>query len=233
MKKITLAAACAGAMFLSGAASAATLLYDETIVPQNGSGSTTFYDDDNDFNETWDFSSISGTVDYFELTLDVSGATDDDCCFGWYQEDWEIRAQGSINGSSPDDLYSDLSDGTNTFVIDASSDTGSIDVFAHSVATGMFTLWLAEESADWLVVNPSITVSSANLKVYGEVSPVPLAGRALRCCWPGLAASRCCAVASAPDASFSHDDFAERHRAPRLLFRPTRASPLASGPVAP
>lgn len=174
MKKICLAAAMAGAFAVSGAASAATLIYDQTLIPNNHANSTTFYDDDNDFNESWDFSSVSFTsIDRFELTLEVSGSHDESW-YGIFYEDWQIRAQGSASGSS-DDLFKKITaDGANTFIINAASDTGSRDVFAHSVASSIFTLWLAEESADTFIPNPSITVSSANLKIYGEAAVVPL-----------------------------------------------------------
>ncbi|RKF16541.1 VPLPA-CTERM sorting domain-containing protein [Roseovarius spongiae] len=182
MKRLSFAAALAGALFVSGAASASTLIYDQTLIPNSSSNSTTFFDDDNDFSESWDFSGVAYTaIDRFELTLEVSGAADES---GWFfghpKEDWKIRVQGSQSGPSSnpvnvnDDLFDDIADGTNTYTINAASDAGSVDVFAHSVATGNFTLWLAEETSDVLLPNPSITVSSANLKVYGDVAPVPL-----------------------------------------------------------
>ena len=170
-----LAAGAVAFSLLAGSAGAATLIYDQSLTPSSGSSSTTFYDDDNDFSEFWDFSGVSYTsIDRFELTLEVSGAKDEGGpLWGLPKEDWRIRAQGSSSGSS-DDLFAAIGDGTNTYTIDMASDGGGVDVFAHSVATGRFDLWLAEESADWLVPNPSITVSSARLKVFGDMAPVPL-----------------------------------------------------------
>ena len=181
MKPILLAAAFS---LISGAATAAPLIYDETIVPSNGSGSTTFFDNDNDFNETFNFSSVNYTsIDSFRLTLDVSGATNESGPF--QTEDWNIRVQGSVYASLPagaaDDYFDDITgDGLLSFVIDGSSDTGSVDAFLTSVNSGTFTFWLSEESAYTFwgfhvgPDNPSITISSAKLEVFGEVAAVPL-----------------------------------------------------------
>lgn len=175
MKLLGFAAALTGAMFLTGAASAATLIYDQTRTPLNGASSSTFFDADNDFSESWDFSGSSYTsIESFVLTLEATGATGET---GWFfdqpEEDWNIRVQGSTSGAN-DDIFAGISNGTNTYTINAASDTGSVDVFGHSVGTEVFTLWLAEESSDFFLPNPSITISSARLQVFGEIAAVPL-----------------------------------------------------------
>ncbi len=67
------------ALVASGsAASAASLLFSQTLTPQSGSGSTTFFDYDNNFDETFDFSGAAiDTIEEFRLTLIVSGARDE------------------------------------------------------------------------------------------------------------------------------------------------------------
>lgn len=175
-------AACFIAVMAPAVANASTLIFSETLIPVSGNGDTTFFDDDNDFNESFDFSAVDyASVDRFELTLTIAGATDEDAFFGIIPiafEAWKVRAQGSTSGFS-DDLFlpagfARLEDGTIVFTIDAASDTGGADVFAHSVATGEFGFWLSEFSADRLIDNPSITVSSAQLDVFGTLAPVPL-----------------------------------------------------------
>ncbi|MFV0515720.1 MAG: VPLPA-CTERM sorting domain-containing protein [Jhaorihella sp.] len=170
-----LAAGAVAFSVLAGSAGASTLIYDHSLTPSSGASSTTFFDDDNDFSEFWDFSGVAYTsIDRFELTLQVSGAKDESGSFlGLPKEDWRIRAQGSAAGPA-DDLFAAIVDGTNTYTIDMASDGGGVDVFAHSVATGRFDLWLAEESSDFFLPNPSITVSSARLQVFGEIAAVPL-----------------------------------------------------------
>jgi len=177
MKTTLLLAAALG--LATSAASAATVIYDETLTPQSNASSTTFFDDDNDFSESFDFSSVAYTaIDRFVLTLDVAGARDESgffLFFGPFFEDWSIRVQGSDTGGFADDSFSDITgDGTVSFTLDAASDGGTVDAFANSVATGIYTFWLAEGSADSIVNNPSITISSAQLQVFGEVAPVPL-----------------------------------------------------------
>ncbi len=70
-----------------------------------------------------------------------------------------------------------------SFVLDASTDGGSVDAFAESVRSGTFTFWLAENSSSFLGFgpkNPSITISNARLEVLGsQVSPVPLPASSL------------------------------------------------------
>ncbi|WP_371154747.1 VPLPA-CTERM sorting domain-containing protein [Jannaschia sp. 2305UL9-9] len=182
-KSFTLAAALASAA-LAGAASAATL-YDVTQNPiSSTTGTSTFRDFDNNFAVSWDFSSIgAATVDEFRLTFDISGSTNE--LLG--TEAWKARLQGSASGSA-DDLFQPsgfarLNDGLNTFSITAASDTGTTDVFAHSVATNEFETWLSNFNADFVpfvgTLNPSITVASVRLEVLGTMAPVPLPASAL------------------------------------------------------
>ncbi|WP_425040244.1 VPLPA-CTERM sorting domain-containing protein [Primorskyibacter sp. S187A] len=165
------------AMALCSVASsaAAALIYDQTLIPNSSSNSTTFFDVDNDFNESFDFSAVNYTsIDRFELTLDVSGSSDESAFFGLIPEVWAVRVQGSDGSSFFDDSFAAVSDGAQTITIDASSDVLTIDAFANSVGSGEFTFWLSEFSPDTQLRNPSITVSSARLQVFGTLAPIPL-----------------------------------------------------------
>ena len=179
----------AGVLGLSASIASAATLYDATLTPSSGKGSTTFFDDKNDFSESFVFgSSIANgsVIDSFRLTLDVSGAKNERGSF--FKEDWDIRVQGSRAGSGDsnavDDYFAAITgDGVLSFVLDASTDGGRVDAFAESVRSGTFTFWLAENTSSFWGVgpkNPSITISSARLEVLGsQVSPVPLPASAL------------------------------------------------------
>lgn len=176
-----LGALCALGLTLGAPAAQAALIYDQTLTPVSSDGDTTFFDDDNDFNESFDFTALDIlSIDRFELTLTSAGFSGESGCglfLGFIpfcdSEDWNVRAQGSASGAA-DDLISPINAATQTFVYTATSDTGGVDVFAHSAATQVFTFWLAEQSSDDAVSNPSITVSSANLKIYGELAVIPV-----------------------------------------------------------
>ncbi|SFG17389.1 VPLPA-CTERM protein sorting domain-containing protein [Roseobacter denitrificans OCh 114] len=175
-----------GALALTTSLASAATLSDMTLTPNSGSNSTTFFDADNDFSETFAFGSniVAGSViDSFRLTLDVSGATNESGLFLGFipvKEDWNIRVQGSASGSA-DDYFDDITgDGLISFVIDATTDGGGVDAFATSVNSGVFTFWLSENSADSFVANPSITITSARLEVLGTApTPVPVPASAL------------------------------------------------------
>lgn len=202
MKSILTAAALAVSILplaLSGGAQAASLLFSQTLTPTSGDGDTKFFDDDNDFNESFDFSAVAyDSIDRFELTLVASASADESerVCFFiclTVGEDWDIRVQGSDGIGSGDDLFDDIADGSNLYTINAASDGGGVDVFANAVATGLFTVWLSENSADMFLSNPSITVSSLRLDVYGTspaVVPLPAGAPLLLASLAGFAALR-------------------------------------------
>jgi hypothetical protein len=197
MKSILTAAALA--VLLAGGAQASSLLFSQTLTPTSGDGDTKFFDDDNDFNESFDFSAVAyDSIDRFELTLVASASADESrrVCFflcATIGEDWDIRVQGSDGSGSGDDLFDDIADGSNPYTIDAASDGGGVDVFANAVATGLFTVWLSENSSDMILDNPSITVSSLRLDVYGtapSVVPLPAGAPLLLAGLAGFAALR-------------------------------------------
>lgn len=182
--KLFLTAVAAALLLSTGAAQASSVLFSQTIVPVSTSGDTTFFDDDDDFAVTFDFSGVAyDSIDRFELTLMASGARNEIAqicsirCMTLFTENWSIRVQGSSDGSA-DDLFAGVLDGANVYSISAASDSGARDAFASSAATGLFTVWLSESSSNRLIRNPSITVSSLSLSVFGTASaapsPVPL-----------------------------------------------------------
>ncbi|QCO55029.1 VPLPA-CTERM sorting domain-containing protein [Pseudorhodobacter turbinis] len=179
----------AGGLAVTASVASAATLSDMTLTPSSISGSTTFFDNNNDFNESFAYGSgiaAGSVIDSFRLTLNVSGARNES---GWGDtEDWEIRVQGGMPGSGTanavDDYFAAISgDGFLSFDIDASTDGGSVNAFAQSVSSGIFTVWLAENSAASFGFgpnNPSITISSARLEVLGTApSPVPLPASSL------------------------------------------------------
>ena len=161
-----LPAALAATLAFGAGAAQAALIFEETITPVSGNGDTTFFAADNDFDESFDFTALDiVSIDRFELTLESSE-------FGQFPfELWSVRAQGSDPSVATDDAFDLINSATQTFVYDVSSPG---DVFAHSSATQVFTFWLSEFVSGLLPVNPSITISSATLRVYGEVSPIPV-----------------------------------------------------------
>jgi predicted dehydrogenase len=169
----------AGALALAVGAGSAQggLIFSETKIPVSGDGDTTFYDDDNDFSLTFDFSSLDiDSVDYFDLILVSSGFNDESKSGGWWifswteEEDWRVRAQGSNGSASWDDTFFQIDSSTQRFTFDTSTDGPWDDAFSHTVDTQVFTVWLAEESSDRLLPNPSITVNSVTLEVYGALA---------------------------------------------------------------
>lgn len=175
-----------------GTANAASLIFTQTITPESSDGDTTFEDDDNDFDETFDFTALDiGSIDRLELTLHSSGFADEGNPLGTniteQIELWTVRAQGTDFGSAFDDAYALIDSSVQTFIYNGTETsltavglTGGPDatVFERALTQQLFTFWLSEFSADSFIPNPSITVSSATLDVYGELAPIPLPGAA-------------------------------------------------------
>lgn len=167
---------------LIGTTASAAVIYDQTINPYDVHGKNLFFDADNDFYLNFDFSGASyASISSFTLTVNFDNASDETYAI-WDNENWEVRMLGSNDasytvGGADDDVQVALSgdSGNQNFTITAASDTGTKDVFAHSVASQEFSFWLAEESLDYFgLFNPSITINSARLVIEGEPSIVPV-----------------------------------------------------------
>lgn len=144
------------------------------------------------FNDSFDFSSlVYDTIERFELVLTFAnaGPTGLFCPF-ICSEVWQARINGSNDSASSDDYFSTLfsANSPQTITLTFGTDTGSIDAFAHTLATQELSLWFSEFSLG----RDSFNLASAELNVYGTVAPVPLpaAGFLLIGALGGLAALR-------------------------------------------
>ena len=124
------------------------------------------------FSDFFDFSSIAyDSISRFDLTLKFADAGPSGI-FDWIEQ-WQVRVQGSNPSISSDDYFSTLRDplSPQTIVISMATDTGSINAFSHSVATGIFEFWFSENTC----CGDKFKLDSAQLDVIGTVIPAPAA----------------------------------------------------------
>ena len=142
------------------------------------------------FNDSFDFSSlVYDAIERFELVLTFANAGPN-CGFILCSEVWQARINGSNNSASSDDYFSTLfsANSPQTITLTFGTDTGSIDAFAHTLATQELSLWFSEFSLG----SDSFNLASAELNIYGTPAAVPLpaAGFLLIGALGGLAALR-------------------------------------------
>ncbi|MDU9003985.1 VPLPA-CTERM sorting domain-containing protein [Sedimentitalea todarodis] len=190
-KNPTILAAAAVALALAGGAQAATLgmfTHDYgtgsgNVAPdQYGSGalnsdSVTVADNEAPrFQDNFDLSTVTGSIERFDLTLTFGNAGPS----GWFGlgERWQARILGSDDGASSDDNFVTMYDEASPQTITLSfwSDLGSPDAFAHSVASSMFSFGFSENTgSSWPYRGADeFDLQSASLLVSGTPTPVPL-----------------------------------------------------------
>ena len=190
-KNSTILAAAAVALTVAGGAQAATLgLFTHdygtgsgNVAPdQYGSGalnsdSVTVADDEAPrFQDNFDLSSVSGSIERFDLTLTFGDAGPS----GVFNlgERWQARILGSDDSSSSDDNFVTMYDEASPQTITLSfwTDFGAPDAFAHSVATDMFSFGFSENTGSgWPYRGADeFDLQSASLEVIGTPTPVPL-----------------------------------------------------------
>lgn len=124
------------------------------------------------FFDTIDFSSITGigtaTIDRLEFTISASGVGPSLFPIEW----WAARFQGSNPSAQTDDYFVTLWDSQmpQSIILSAATDTGSIDAFQNSVTNQALTFWFSE----FTVGRDQFDLTSANLKVFGTLAPIPL-----------------------------------------------------------
>jgi hypothetical protein len=116
---------------------------------------------------------MTGTITSMDLVLDYSHAGPR-CPLGFcfLGEKWTARVQGSDNSAYTDDLFVGLDDGwaPQTISLSSVTDSGSTDVWSHSLSQGSLELWFSESS--WW--NDTFLLDSATLNVFGEADAVPV-----------------------------------------------------------
>ncbi len=190
-KSPTFLAAATLALAIAGGAEAATLgMFSHdygtgsgNVAPdQYGSGSlnadsVTVADNEAPrFQDNFDLSAITGTIERFELTLTFGNAGPSG--FLGLGERWYARILGSDDASAFDDTFVTMYDEASpqTITLSVWSDFGLPDAFAHSVATSMFSFGFAENTgSSWLYPGAdAFNLESASLLVTGTPAPVPL-----------------------------------------------------------
>lgn len=118
----------------------------------------------NRFGDNFDFSSISyETIEYFALTVDFSGATDQSGIFGLGREDWRVKAYNNLNTGVEFGKISS-NQGSMTFTLNSSH-----SMFDAIVAEMNFSLLFASEASNSSLLGglKTFEVYSARLDVYG------------------------------------------------------------------